>query len=86
MTGEREGKHPARAYGTTGGGFAEGEANPEEVGQDKKVGSFASGEEDLEKFPQDEELGSFAKGQEKTDSPQNDEEGTFGAVAKPEEK
>ena len=86
MSSEREGKHPARAYGTTGGGFAEGETNPEELEQDKQVGSFATGEEDLEKFPEDEQLGSFAKGQEKTDSPQNEEEGTFGTVAKPAEK
>ena len=83
---KREGKHPARAYGTTGGGFAEGEANPEELEQDKQVGSFATGEEDVEKFPEDEQLGSFAKGQEKPDSPQNEEEGTFGTVAKPAEK
>jgi hypothetical protein len=44
MNGEREGEHPARAYGTTGGGFAEGEANSEEFEQDKQVGSFATGE------------------------------------------
>ena len=86
MGSEREGKHPARAYGTTGGGFAEGEANPEDFKQDKKVGSFATGEEDLEKFPEDEQLGSFAKGQKETDNPQNEEEGTFGTGAKPAEK
>ena len=86
MTSKREGKHPARAYGTTGGGFAEGESNPEELEQDKQVGSFATGEEDLEKFPENEQLGSFAKGQETTDSPQNEEEGTFGTAAKRPEK
>ena len=86
MSSKREGKHPARPYGTTGAGFAEGEANPEELEQNKQVGSFATGEEDLEKFPEDEQLGSFAKGQEKTDSPQNEEEGTFGTVTKPAEK
>jgi hypothetical protein len=80
MTSKREGEHPARAYGATGGGFAEGQANPEEFEQDEQVGSFATGEEDLEKFPEDEQLGSFARGQEKTDSPQNEEEGTFGTV------
>ena len=80
MSNEREGEHPARAYGATGGGFAEGQANPEEFEQDKDVGSFATGEEDLEKFPEDQQLGSFAKGQEETDSPQNEEEGTFGTV------
>jgi len=77
MNGEREGEHPARAYGATGGGFAEGEANPEEFEKDKQVGSFASGEEDVEKFPEDERLGSFARGQEETESSQNVEEGTF---------
>jgi hypothetical protein len=79
VSGEREGEHPARAYGTTGGGFAEGQADPEQFEEDNQVGSFATGEEDLEKFPEDEELGSFARGQEKTDSPENAEEGTFEA-------
>ena len=65
MSSKREGEHPARAYGTTGGGFAEGEANPEEFEEDEQVGSFATGEEDLEKFPEDEQLGSFARGQER---------------------
>lgn len=86
MSSKREGKHPARAYGTTGGGFAEGEAKPDELKPDKQVGSFATGEEDLEKFPEDEQLGSFAKGSEKPDSPQNEEEGTFGKAAKRAEK
>jgi hypothetical protein len=85
MTSKREGEHPARAYGATGGGFAEGEARPEEFDQDKQVGSFATGEEDLEHFPEDEQLGSFAKGQDETDSPKNEEEGTFGSVEKPAE-
>ena len=85
MSSKREGKHPARAYGTTGGGFAEGEAKPDELKQDKQVGSFATGEEDLEKFPEDEQLGSFAKGQEKPDNPQDEEEGTFGTVDSAEE-
>ncbi|MGA2012199.1 MAG: hypothetical protein ABSH51_16985 [Solirubrobacteraceae bacterium] len=85
MSGKREGEHPARAYGTTGGGFAEGEADPEKFDQDKQVGSFATGEEDLEKYPEDGQLGSFARGQEEADNPQNDEEGTFGTVDGPEE-
>jgi hypothetical protein len=85
MSSKREGEHPARAYGTTGGGFAEGQVNPEDVEQDKQVGSFATGEEDLEKFPEDEELGSFAKGQGTTDSSQNEEEGTFATVDEPDE-
>jgi hypothetical protein len=78
MSSERKGEHPARAYGATGGGFAEGEAKPEEFAEDKDVGSFATGEEDPEKFPEDERLGSFARGEERTDSPENVEEGTFG--------
>jgi hypothetical protein len=85
MSSKREGEHPARAYGATGGGFAEGQVNPEDVEPDKKVGSFATGEEDLEKHPEGEQLGSFARGQEKTDSPQNEEEGTFDTVEKPAE-
>jgi hypothetical protein len=75
MTSERQGEHPARPYGSTGGGFAEGES--EETPQDERVGSFATGEENPEEFPQDEELGSFARGQEDTDNPQNIAEGTF---------
>jgi hypothetical protein len=78
MSGERQGEHPARPYGSTGGGFAEGEGNPEEFEQDKEVGSFATGEEEPEKFPEDEQLGSFARGEETTDNPRNVEEGTFG--------
>jgi hypothetical protein len=79
MSGEREGEHPARAYGATGGGFAEDQADPEQFEEDKQVGSFATGEEDPEKFPEDEKLGSFARGQDKTDTPANAEEGTFAA-------
>jgi hypothetical protein len=83
MTGEREGEHPARAYGTTGGGFAEGEAKePEEFEHDKQVGSFATGEEEPEEFADDERLGSFARGQEETDSSRNVKEGTFGTEEK----
>ena len=78
MSGERQGEHPARPYGATGGGFAEGEANAEEFEQDKQVGGFATGEDQHEKFPEDEQLGSFARGQEATDNPRNVEEGTFG--------
>jgi hypothetical protein len=80
MSSEREGEHPARAYGSTGGGFAEGQADPEQSDEEeeKKVGSFATGEEDLENFPENQDLGSFARGQEETDNPENDEEGTFG--------
>ncbi len=77
MTSERQGEHPARAYGATGGGFAEGQADPEQFEQDKQVGDFATGEEDLETFPEDAKLGSFAKGQESDENPQ---EGTFGTV------
>ena len=84
MTSDRQGEHPARAYGTTGGGFAEGQAKPDEFEQDKRVEGFATGQDDPEKFPEDEQLGSFARGQEKADSPQNVQEGTFGAVDQPE--
>ena len=78
MSGERQGEHPSRPYGATGGGFAEGEAHPKEFEQDKEVGSFATGEENPAEFPEDEELGSFARGQEETDKPENLKEGTFG--------
>jgi len=77
VSSERQGEHPARAYGVTGGGFAEGQANPEEFEEDKHVGDFAAGQEDVGEFPEDERLGSFARGQE---SDENVEEGTFGTV------
>ena len=77
MSSERQGEHPARAYGVTGGGFAEGQAEPEKFEQDQQVGDFATGEEDLEKFPEDAKLGSFARGQE---SQENVQEGTFGTT------
>ena len=80
MMNERQGEHPARAYGATGGGFAEGQAKPEEFEQDTEVGGFATGEEDLERFPEDAELGGFARGQE---SQQNVQEGTFGTGEDP---
>jgi hypothetical protein len=37
MSVERQGEHPARAYGVTGGGFAEGRAEPQEFEQDGQV-------------------------------------------------
>jgi hypothetical protein len=76
VSSERQGEHPARAYGVTGGGFAEGQANPEEFNEDEQVGGFATGQEDLEQFPEDAQLGSFAKGQE---TQENAQEGTFDA-------
>lgn len=85
MTSERQGEHPARAYGATGGGFAEGQSNPEEFPEDKQVGSFASGQEDLEKFPEDEQLGSFTRGQATPDSLQKMDEGTFDTTEDAEE-
>jgi hypothetical protein len=81
MSSERQGQHPARSYGATGGGFAEGKASPEQFPEDQQVESFAAGTEDADTFPEDERLGSFARGQEETDSPQNVEEGTFGTTA-----
>jgi hypothetical protein len=84
VSSDRQGEHPARAYGATGGGFAEGQADPEEFEQDKHVSGFAAGQEDVEAFPEDESLGSFARGQE---TEQHVEEGTFGsAKGKPEEE
>lgn len=81
MSSGRQGEHPARAYGVTGAGFAEGQGNPDEFEQDKRVEGFATGQDDPEKFPEDEKLGSFSRGQEETDSPQNAQEGTFGGGA-----
>jgi hypothetical protein len=78
MNGERQGEHPARPFGSTGGGFAEGQAKPEESEEDKPVGSFATGEEDPEQFPENEKLGSFARGQQSEESLENMDEGTFG--------
>ncbi|HUA47550.1 MAG TPA: hypothetical protein VMA77_20105 [Solirubrobacteraceae bacterium] len=85
MTSGRQGEHPARAYGATGGGFAEGQADPAEFEQDQRVEGFATGQDDPEKYPEDEELGSFARGQEETDTPQDSDEGTFGTVDTPQD-
>jgi hypothetical protein len=74
---DRHGTHPARPFGVTGGGFAEGQNDAEEFKPEKNVGGFASGQEDLEEFPENAKLGSFARGQE--DEP-NTQEGTFGKV------
>jgi hypothetical protein len=83
MSSERDGEHPARAYGATGGGFAEGQVMPEDFEEHKQVGSFATGEEDSDAFPEDEQLGSFARGQE---TQENVQEGTFGKVDAPPEE
>jgi hypothetical protein len=83
VSSERQGEHPARAYGVTGGGFAEGQADPEEFEQDEQVGDFATGQEDVEEFPEDAQLGTFARGQE---TQENVKEGTFGTVEEPLEE
>jgi hypothetical protein len=85
MPTDRQGEHPARAYGATGGGFAEGQADPDEFAQDKRVEGFATGQDDPEQYPEDEQLGSFAEGQEKPESLEGPQEGTFGAGQKQEE-
>jgi len=77
VTSDRHGTHPGRPFGRTGGGFAEGQDNPEEFKPDKTVGGFATGQEDLEDFPEGAQLGSFAKGQEEEE---HVDEGTFGRV------
>ena len=79
---DRHGTHPGRPFGRTGGGFAEGQVDPE-VKPDKTVGGFASGQEDLEDFPEGAQLGGFAKGQE---TQENTKEGTFGVVEGPDEE
>jgi hypothetical protein len=71
---DRHGTHPGRPFGVTGGGFAEGQVNPEEFKPDKTVGGFATGQEDLEEYPEGAQLGSFAIGQE---SERHIHEGTF---------
>jgi len=79
---DRHGTHPGRPFGVTGGGFAEGQNNPEEFKPEKTVGGFASGQEDEEQFPEGAKLGSFAIGQE---AEKHTEEGTFGRVEDEEE-
>jgi hypothetical protein len=80
---DRHGTHPARPFGRTGGGFAEGQDHPEEFEPDKTVGGFGTGQEDLEEFPEGAQLGGFAKGQE---TERHTHEGTYGRVEdEPEE-
>lgn len=71
---DRDGTHPGRPFGVTGGGFAEGQNDPDEFPPDKKVGGFATGQEDLETHPEGAQLGSFAIGQE---AERHIHEGTF---------
>ena len=77
MSSDRRGTHPARPFGATGGGFAEGQNNPEDFEPEKNVASFAAGQEDVEQFPEDTKLGSFARGQQ---AESHIHEGTFGKV------
>lgn len=77
MSSNRHGNHPARPFGVTGGGFAEGQNHPEDVEPDPTVGGFASGQDDQEEFPEDVKLGSFARGQQ---AESHIHEGTFGNV------
>jgi hypothetical protein len=83
VSSNRHGEHPARAFGATGGGFAEGQNDPEEFEPDKTVGGFASGQDDQEEFPDDVKLGSFARGQQ---AESHIHEGTFGKVEDEAEK
>ena len=62
MSSNRHGNHPARPFGTTGGGFAEGQNHPEDVEPDPTVGGFASGQDDQEEFPEDVKLGQLRQG------------------------
>jgi len=79
----RDGTHPGRPFGVTGGGFAEGQVDPEEHTPDKTVGGFGTGQEDLEEFPEGAKLGSFARGQQ---AESHIHEGTFAATEdEPEE-
>ncbi|HEY2656976.1 MAG TPA: hypothetical protein VGI55_14380 [Solirubrobacteraceae bacterium] len=74
MSSNRDGTHPGRPFGVTGGGFAEGQNDPEEFKPEKKVGAFGTGQEDLEQYPDDAKLGSFARGQQ---AESHIHEGTF---------
>jgi hypothetical protein len=74
VSSDRHGTHPARPFGRTGGGFAEGQDNPEEFPPDKTVGAFGTGQEDLEEYPEGAKLGSFARGQQ---AESHIHEGTF---------
>lgn len=76
MSSDRRGTHPARPFGVTGGGFAEGQNDPEDHPPEKNVGAFATGQEDIEEYPEDVKLGSFARGQQ---AESHIHEGTFGA-------
>ena len=71
---DRHGTHPGRPFGVTGGGYAEGQVDPEDYTPDKNVGGFASGQEDLEEFPEGAKLGTFARGQQ---AESHVHEGTF---------
>jgi hypothetical protein len=76
VSSNRDGTHPGRPFGVTGGGFAEGQYDPAKFEPEKKVGAFGTGQEDLEQYPEDAKLGSFARGQQ---AESHTHEGTFAA-------
>ena len=84
MSSEREGEHPARAYGSTGGGFAEGQADPEQSEEDEKDETGRKFRDrrgrSREGFPENEQLGSCRQGSAGENGQPGGmrEEGTFG--------
>jgi hypothetical protein len=83
VSSDRRGTHPARPFGVTGGGFAEGQNDPEEHPPEKNVGAFGTGQENIEEYPEDVKLGSFARGQQ---AESHIIEGTFGETDEDPEK
>ena len=72
-------EHPAKPEQPQGG-FAEGEASPEEYPDDEAVGRFSEGQEDLpDSDPEKIHHGRFSEGQEELgeDDPEKHEERRF---------
>jgi len=72
-------EHPAKPEQSQGG-FAEGEASPEQYPDDKAVGRFSEGQEDLpDSDPEKIHHGRFSEGQEELgeDDPEKHEERRF---------
>ena len=65
MSSEQSAEHPAEPERREEGGFAEGEARPDEFADEDRVGRFSEGQEELgEEDPEKHTQGSFAEGQE----------------------
>jgi hypothetical protein len=90
MSAEPPSKRPADPEQPHEGGFAEGEAHPEDFPQDEQVGRFSEGQEEVPvPDPEHQHHGRFSEGQEELpeEDPEKHVEGRYstGEDAEPPE-